>query len=367
MQAARASRFVLALYAATFLVAADARIQAQSATAPAAAEPLQPAPGDSHGITLDVQVTDKLGHHIAGLTAQDFTLLDNKQPAKIVEFREADSRHTATDPVQVLIVVDMINTGFTVVAKEREQLGEFLQQDGGRLAFPVNLAVLTQTGLRLEKASTTDGNALLAVLTKAQTAVRPEARSAGFYGATDRYQWSLLELSQLIAYEATQPGRKLAFFISPGWPLLAMAGVEATAKERERAFDGIVNLTNSLRRARLTLYAIDPLEPGHDNPLYYQTYLKGVSKPNDAEYPDLGLQVLATHSGGLVQVMGMDIKGELDNAMRDAEATYVLRFDAPAPDRSNEYHDLRLQVDKPGAAVRTTTGYYANPSAIAPH
>jgi hypothetical protein len=33
---------------------------------------------------------------------------------------------------------------------------------------------------------------------------------------------------------------------------------------------------------------------------------------------------------------------------------------APPADRANEYHDLQLQVDKPGTTVRTTTGYYAN-------
>jgi len=70
--------------------------------------------------------------------------------------------------------------------------------------------------------------------------------------------------------------------------------------------------------------------------------------------------VLAAHSGGLVEVTGMDILGELNTAMRDANACYRLTFEAPPADRRDEYHELRLQVDKPGAQVRTTAGYYAN-------
>jgi VWFA-related protein len=185
-------------------------------------------------------------------------------------------------------------------------------------------------------------------------------RSAGFYGAADRMEWSLAQLSQLAAYEATQPGRKLAFFISPGWPMLAWAGIDATDKERRWIFNSIVELSNGLREAHVALYTIDPFELGRTDPFSYESYLKGVPNANKAEYADLALQVLAVHSGGTVQVTGMDIKGEINNAVRDANAYYILTFAALPADRTNEYHDLRLQVDKPGTTVRTTTGYYAN-------
>ena len=81
---------------------------------------------------------------------------------------------------------------------------------------------------------------------------------------------------------------------------------------------------------------------------------------NDAEYADLCLQVLAAHTGGLVKVTGMDIKGEISDAARDANAYYTLTFDSSPSDRPNEYRDLQLKVDKPSATARTTYGYYAN-------
>lgn len=355
MKTYKVARFLILSNVALFFVAATTGIRAENA------QPAQPNPAAAadHRISIDVEVTDKQGQHLHGLTAQDFTLLDNKQPAKILDFHEADTR-TPADPVSIVIVIDMINTGFDVVAREREQLGEFLSEDGGHLAHPTSIAILTETGIKIEKDSSTDGHALLAKLNGTNSDLRMEGRNTGFYGAADRMQWSLGQLSQLAAYEATKPGRKLALFISPGWPLLSWAGLDATKKERDWTFRSIVDLTNGLREARVVLYTIDPFEIGRTDTFFYQSYLKGVTKADNAEYADLALQVLATHTGGLVLVTGMDVKGELEKAARDANSYYTITFEAQPADRPDEYHDLHLEVDKPGAIVRTTSGYYAN-------
>jgi VWFA-related protein len=352
----------LVAFSIALLAAATVCAPAQTA-APAVAPSSQaaeiPSP-NSNRISIDVGVNDKLGHHVGGLKQEDFTLLDNNQRRNIIDFREIDPRSSTADPVHIVIVVDMINTGFEVVAREREQLGEFLPQDGGRLAHPTSIAIFTEKGIQIEKGSTTDGNALLGVLNKASTDLRAIGRSAGFYGAAERLEWSLNQLGQLTAFEATQPGRKLAFFISPGWALFPRAGIEATDKQRKTTFSSIVEFTNGLRAAHLVLYTLDPFSLGRSNPFFYQTYLKGIPNANKAEYGDLALQVLAVHSGGTVQTTGMDIKGEINNAVRDANAYYTLTFDAPPADHTDEYHDLHVQVNKPDTTVRSTSGYYSN-------
>jgi VWFA-related protein len=337
---------------------AGAQVQEPVQTPPAPAVSVPPV--DTHQISIDVHVTDKLGHEIPALKAEDFTLLDNKQPAKILDFREIDARNGADDPVHVVIVIDMINTGFDAVAREREQLGEFLKQDGGRLGHPTSLAMLTEKGIKIQQTSSLDGKVLLDSLESSDSALRMVGRSAGFWGAADRLNWSLNQLTQLAAYEATQPGRKIALFISPGWPLLGWAGVDATDKQRKWTFSAIVGLTNALREAHVTLYALDPFQLGRTDPFYYQNFLKPITDVNHAEYGDLGLQIFAVHTGGLALVTGMDILGELNTAMRDANACYRITFEARAADRRDEYHELRLQVDKPGEQIRTTAGYYAN-------
>src|ERR1035438_10052053 len=83
-------------------------------------------------ISINVVVSDKLGHPVAGLQASDFTLLDNKQPQKLVGFRAIDHETLRTDPVHVVIVVDMINTGFDTVARADPETFEYLPGKGVR-------------------------------------------------------------------------------------------------------------------------------------------------------------------------------------------------------------------------------------------
>ena len=367
MQTHRNNAFLAATALALMAFAPGFSRQAQG-QAPAHANPpalpaIASAPantGDDHTISLDVLVSDKLGHHVAGLTQGDFTLLDNKQPAKILSVHEVDTRAAATDPVRLVIVIDTINTSFDVIAREREQLGEFLKQDGGKLAHPTSMVILTEKGIQIEKASIRDGNVLAAALNGANSELRMEGRGAGFWGAADMVQWSLQQLTELVSYEGTQPGRKLVFFLSPGWPLLPYAGIEETDKQREQVFRAVVALTNELRQSQTTLYSITPYTLGRSDPFFYKGYLKPVSNADHAEYPDLALQVLATHSGGLVETTGMDVLGEINTAMRDANSYYTVTFEAAPGDRQNEYHALDLRTDKPDAAVRTSSGYYAN-------
>src|SRR5271163_4115464 len=81
-----------------------------------AQQSVPPASADRH-IMLDVVVTDKSGRPVPGLQQQDFTLLDNKQPQKILSFEAVQGG--ADPPVEVLLVVDEVNTNFTNVAFER--------------------------------------------------------------------------------------------------------------------------------------------------------------------------------------------------------------------------------------------------------
>lgn len=315
----------------------------------------------SQPININVVVEDKLGHPVRGLQEQDFTVLDNGQPAKLTGFHAIDAS-AGGEMTRIVVLIDMINSDFGVVAREREQLGEFLKEDGGHLGYPTSLGALTESGLKMMNNSSTDGQALLASFEKFQTDLRTVGRGAGFYGAAERLQMSLQQLGQMIAYEGTQPGRKMVVVISPGWLLLPYAGEYEDNKARSATYNSIVEVTNGLRQAQITLYSLDPFELGRTDPFYYQNYLKGVSKVSQAEYPYLALQVLAEHSGGRAITAGHDIKGELNTAMHDAGSYYQLSFDAPAPEHPGEYHELHVKIAKPDLTARTSASYYDQPA-----
>lgn len=95
----------------------------------------QPVNADRH-MTLDVAVTDKSGKPVPGLQEADFTLLDNKQPEKILSFRAAEGAAAPDPPVEVVLLVDEVNTSFTRVAFVFDQIEKFLRRDGGDLPRP---------------------------------------------------------------------------------------------------------------------------------------------------------------------------------------------------------------------------------------
>jgi VWFA-related protein len=316
-------------------------------------------------ITLDVVVTDKAGKPVPGLQQQDFTLLDNKQPQKILAFQAVQGGAATTDPpVAVVVLVDEVNTEFSRVSFARQEIDKFLKRDGGELPRPVSLVVFSDKGLAMSNLSTRDGNALAAELDQKKAALRTITRDQGIYGADDRVGLSLNALRQLSDYEAPRPGRKLVIWVSPGWPLLTGPRIQLGDKDQKRIFNDIVGISDRLRQARITLYSIDPLgtaDSGGFRTSYYEEFVKGVKKPGQVQIGNLALQVFATQTGGQVLISNNDVAGEIASCIGEASAFYVLTFDGLPGDGPNEYHALDVKLDKAGLKARTRTGYYAQP------
>ncbi len=327
-----------------------------------------PAPARTGEIKLDVVVTEKSDHAqkpVAGLTQQDFVVTDNKKPSKVISF-EAEPRPAPTpdSATEIIFVVDQVNTGFQRVAFERDELKRYFGQNGGKLAHPVSLVFFSDLGTQIQGSSTTDGNSLSAALDQNENSLRTLRRSAGFYGAEDRTQLSLDTLTRLAAQEKTKPGRKMVIWISPGWPLLSGPEVELTRKQSQAVFDSVVRLSAALREARITLYSVDPLgmeDAGSLRTTYYEEFVKGITGPGKTDIGDLALQTIATQTGGQVRYGSNSIVDGIERCTADLDAFYTLTIESPPAEHSNEYHDVRVQMEKPGLIARTRTGYYAQP------
>jgi VWFA-related protein len=329
----------------------------QATTAP---QPDAATDSGSRGISLDVVVTSRAGAPVAGLAEQDFTVLDNKVPQKITSFQALGGNAA---PVQVILVVDAVNTSYHNVGYERGEIDKFLRANGGRLAYPTALAVFTDTKTEIQSGFSRDGNQLSVALDQYTVGVREITRSAGFYGAGDRLSLSIKALGELAAHDSALPGRKLVLWISPGWPILSGPDVQIDEQDRQKIFRTIVGLSTDLRMDQMTLYSIDPRgteDAGGFSTFYYQSFLKGVRKPDQVEFGNLALQVLATQTGGLVLNSSNDVAGLIEKAIADAGAYYRLSFN-PAPGEPDEYHQIEVKVAKPGLVARTRTGYYSQP------
>jgi VWFA-related protein len=318
---------------------------------------------DTGTINLDVVVTAKSGPPVSGLQQQDFTILDNKVPQAITSFRAVRGREA---PVEVIIVIDDVNTGVEHIAYERSEMGKFLKMDGGQLAYPVALAFLTDDGIKLQGEFSNDGNALSAVLDKYSLGLHTIHRSAGVYSAIERLQLSMKSLFELATNAAGRPGRKIILWISPGWPLLASPRIEEqmTSKQQQQIFDNVVGISTLLRQGRITLYSIDPLGTADSGgrALRWEAYVKGISKVSQADWGNLALQVIATQSGGLALTSSNDITGSAKECVDDTLAFYEISFAPPLDQKRDEYHHLEVHLADRKLTARTRQGYYAQPS-----
>jgi VWFA-related protein len=351
----------------------------QPPTAPASSATGNSAHQDSGStnplITLDVIVTNKSGKPQAGLQQQDFTLLDNKTPQKIVSFQAVEEPAIpAVPPVEVVLVIDTVNTSPQTLGNETLQIQKYLRQNGGKLAHPTSVIVFSDSGLKNLGDPTLDGNALSTAMDgKDVIGLHSMHQAAGESGDFERLLSSVSKLYSLAGFEARKPGTKMVIWISPGWPLLASTGTEMYSKGKEQLFSTLVTVSTALRQARITLYSIDPQGAtggGFGRPqtrdeafgrFSYESYLKGVSSAKEMMPPNLSLQVLVTRSGGRVLTTGNDIPSQIDDCVSDTKAFYVLSFESISSEKPNDYHNLELKVDKPGLIVHTSAGYYTQP------
>jgi VWFA-related protein len=312
-------------------------------------------------IYLNVVVTPKDGAPVSGLQQQDFTLLDNKARQTITSFRALGG---SAPPVEVIVLLDAVNTPYDRTAYARQQISKFLRSNGGHLEHPTALAVFTDTTTKIQEGFSTDGNDLSKSLDQYSVGLRDLRRSSGFYGASERFELSVKALHQLAIREATRPGRKVVLWVSPGWPLLSGPNVQLSFTQQKHLFTEVVELSTELRQAGITLYSIDTTgagEAGTFHAFYYQSFLKGISKPNQVDVGDLSLQVLASQSGGQAVNSSNDVDALLRKCLADLDAYYEISF-VPAPaDQPNQYHHLEVQIAKPGLIARTRDGYYAQP------
>ncbi len=355
-------------------------------TAPVATAPQAPAPGQTPGqtptlstrsaggaesglpegqIRLNVVVTDKAGKPITGLTQQDFTVLDDNHETQIVGFRAHSGDIAQSAPVRIILIIDSVNVGFQDVSYSRYGIDAFLRMDGGRLPAPVSIYWYTDQGLQGQgqedqPVEMTDGNALAAQLDATEGRLRSLSRSAGAWGAIERFEMSVQTIDRVARIEARNPGRKLIVWIGSGWPLLDSPNMQVTWKQQQGLFKNIVGLSTVLREAQIELCSVSQGMPDSFTYLY-QGYTKGVKKAQQAYLPDLNLKVLAVESGGQVLPPSNDLASEIEKCVQDAGAYYAIGFNPPQADGPDEYHALKVKVDKPGLTARTNTGYYNQP------
>jgi VWFA-related protein len=317
-------------------------------------------------IHLDLLVSDATGKPVLGLEPPDFKILDDDQPRKILSFRSFDGISVKPNPpVEIILLIDSVNLPFQQVSFTRQEIVRFLRQNGGHLAQPVSIMLLTDAGLHVQPRPSVDGNALVTVVDQIKASIHTINSAEGAEGNLERFQLSVRQMATISENEATRPGRKLLIWVGPGWPMLESNVYLFSEKDQRRYFDTIVELSSKLREARIAVYSVSATDAGlgavPDRRFMYQDFMKGVKSPRQADTGNLGLKVLAFQSGGRILGPDNDIVVQINSCVAEANAFYTLSFDPPHANHPDEYHDLKVLIRQPGLTVRTSTGYYNQP------
>ncbi len=351
------TKFVCAFFSALFAGSLFAAAQQ--------APPAVSTPASSRQIKLDVVVDTKSGQPVTNLAQQDFTILDNKSPRPITSFKVLTP---AQEPVSVILFIDAVNTPYDLIASTRNATEKFLKSNGGALANPTAIAVLTDSGLQLPTKFSANGVELSDDLEHREIGLRQITNSTQWNNA-DRLTISIKALHQLTAVVSRLSGRKIILWISPGFPLSSGPEFSSlSAKAEQEIFGDVTFFSTALRESKITLYNINPVGASESMLAanYYENFVKGISRYDDAQLADLSIQVLSVQTGGLHFVSDNDVAGMIQKCIADANSWYEISFDPPPPDKPNQYHRIDVKLAQPGLVARTRNGYYSNPTSFEP-
>lgn len=328
--------------------------------------------GVSSTIVLNAVITDKKGTLIPGLKPEDFTVLDNKQHETVTVSEE----NPASAPVEAYVLIDEINPDMSLLANARNDFIAYFKR-GAQLPLPTSFVFLTVDGLKFQQEPSRDPAVLLSNL-QANPTVTQTLHSAttnsqtpsptapqGYYNFEARREKCLQAMQVLAIKLANRPGRKLVIWVSPGWGEYILQDSRMSRKNFEDLFTYEAGLSTALQAAQITLYSVEP--SGADcaactQNSHYKAYIKGPSTAGDADQNDLMLQALVAKSGGKVLYGRNDVANMTDECLRDAQSYYVITYPAPPSPKDKTFHEIRVQVNKPGAQVRTRWGYFALPT-----
>lgn len=312
---------------------------------------------DQHDrIRFDVVVSDNAGKPVSGLGQKDFTILDDGKQRQIATFASFDGLKSKPEPpAQMIIVIDSVNNGFIEMGYARQGLENFLRENNGRLGQPTTIARLAPSGVQFLSQPSVDGNALANIVSGLSATVKPRG--------VDALHVSLTGLMEIAKKELNEPGRKVVFWLGPGWPTPVppqSAMTDVDLRNQRTYFAVSIQISKLLHDSGIVLYG------GYTaGDFYMRDFLKPVRKASDVDARILRLNVLAIKSGG---------KGELPETNRDrvvtdalkhvaaeANSYYEISFEPPKARAADEFHELRVTVDRPGLIARTITGYYNQP------
>jgi VWFA-related protein len=370
------------------LIAVVAAFAILGAAGPA---PQQPAPRFQTGVDLvrlDVSVLDADRNPVRGLTAADFTILEDGKPQAVATFNAIDlpdvvsarpgeatwlrdvapDIRSNTDFKEKRVVAIVLDDASPVATPEVLFFSVWFKQLIAGLAPDDLVAVIFTQNKEAGQDFTTDRARLLAAVDRFNPSlamptmardgtVRPAAWDRFDPALATNYSATVNTLRRVSEYLADLPERRKALaFVSVGIPLDFSAAGPVEALGGSADLTGvtqnlITDLSETLRaaqRANVNIYAFDPggLRAGGTGDLGSPGWLSR-----------LFLRTLSEGTGGFAVVDNNDPVPGITQLVRENGSYYLLGYAPANPRTQGRFRKVEVRVNRPGVMVRARTGY----------
>ncbi len=371
-------------------------------------------------VLVPAVVTDKAGHHLTGLTKDDFVLLEDGREQKIASFEEI---HAGAAPVFrpaasaneysnvsvgdesprhfTIIALDTVNTPFLDQSRAREALVKYLAETVSENQ-PVMLCTIGRAGIKVIHDFTTDPAVLRAALQKVHAELPPTAGAPGPADAppvdskTFASQGASVEADQLLAFlqgldqspafqqgvavattlESFQyiaeafagiPGRKSLIWVTGSFPFnidtdtSAMLGSDSPTGLYERTFQ-------MLNNANIAVYPVDARGlvtvgmPDASVPATHASVMNPAPVIQNALSTHMDtiatLEQVAAMTGGRAFYNRNDLEGAFREAADDSSDYYLLGYYLDKGNTKPGWRKLTVRTHREGARVRARDGFF---------
>ncbi|HXC94462.1 MAG TPA: VWA domain-containing protein [Edaphobacter sp.] len=335
-------------------------------------------------VVLDVVVTDKKGnliHH--DLTADDFTILEDKQTQTIRSF-EPPSQHQlpASDKAVVnsaadlkkigdapvtLLVLDELNSRFEDMSFSRQMMIKYLEAQAPILKQPTAMMIATNSTFQQVHDYTQNRDELIEVVKKRMPEYPWRMMNSGRSGpgSVERMAQVMAALQQIAQASSGTPGRKNLIWVGNGFPSANLVGMEQQQADTLEA--AMRHCTARLLAARITMYSI--------NPTAGSTSVIEVDTPDDLNTsldengsdPFGGGLVSFTNfapsTGGIAFTGRNDLNNVIAESVAKGQDYFTLSYSpSNTSDDPAKFRRIRIVMKDPTLRATTRDGYYPETS-----
>ena len=352
-------------------------------------------------VEVNVVAEDKKGNPVAGLTRDDFTILDGGRTERISAFSvevgaapqnpEPLPPNTFTNHVERLaggavtaVLFDGLNTRITDQAYARRQILDFLAQvqPDDRVAlyalgrgvnvlqdFTNNVESLRAALNRYKPELAAGSEALGPAVDPGSVQLGTWLNELGLdlidYYAKDRALRTIRALVAIANHLERVPGRKNLLWVSGGFPLWigrdSVLPPDRSRADQQTFWPEIERAVRVLNRSNLAVYPVDArglLAPSDYSPERSST---GRTPEGSNDSLPHTMTVLAQRTGGKAFFNNNDLGRAFRQAEQDSRLSYVLAYTPSHDEWNGEFREIKIRVNRPGVRLRHRTGYFAQP------